>query len=527
MRRRLLGLVLAAWSCAGCGEDPRPPPSPTLGTAGSAGVGGGAGVGIVTAGTAPILIGGPTPLGPEPTVDLGAECDSSRRVDGTGEALLVRDPEILERFSLERVLARMIDTVLAPTTPLEALQRLFDTENSAASAVFAGNVHCDDLLNPVFGEHPAVDCPRAEGALARSQGLLSADDPDGFVPIALVNRFDLLPSNVSTCGRYDIVYAKRSGASDPSQRLLLNFQAILPNPGGTLASCRPVVELWAGLELDDDVSSRADALEAFFFEGVGGFAAVVDPGNYGLSSPDCDAPVPCGQIQVGQGMQEPWQFRQFRPHLRGAGPELYFMPTPLQGMPRPELFDSSLSDPYGPGFRSQLVGNVPNLANWDVPRLAFYSSSIYEMGESAVSGAASPSYLTRVNESPLGAELRAALEAAIPPESADGCPAEDPLDANALLQRVTALSCAGCHAPDRTIVPERGIGCGQAWPASLGVSHIDEHGQLSEALTQVFLPHRAELLTLFLQACDGAAVLSALGVSLPVPQGGGPIPVPP
>jgi hypothetical protein len=458
---------------------------------------------------------------------LGAECDPTRQVDSAGEALLVRDPEILQRFSLERVLGRLIELAQAHTTPLEALQRLFDTQSEATHGVFAGNVHCDDLLNPVFGDHPAVDCPRAEAALAQSPALLSPDDPDGFMPIALVNRFDLLADNLITCGRYDIVYAKRSGASDPTQRVLLSFQAILPNPSGTLARCRPVVELWAGLDAESDVSSRADALEAFFFEGTGNIPAVVHPANYGLGVPYCDGPARCGQVQVGQGLQEPWQFRQFRPHLSGAAPELYFLPTPLPGMPRPELFDPAVDDPDGTGFRAQLVNSVPRLSSWEVLRLAFPSSSVFEMGESAVSGAASPSYLTRVNESPLGSQLRTALDAGIPPESTDGCPGDDPFDADAVLQRVTALSCAGCHAPDQTIVPERGIGCGRSWPASLGVSHIDEQGQLSPALTEVFLPHRAELMSIFLQACDAAAVYSALGLLPPVEQGGGPVPVPP
>ena len=59
---------------------------------------------------------------------------------------------------------------------------------------------------------------------------------------------------------------------------------------------------------------------------------------------------------------------------------------------------------------------------------------------------------------------------------------------------------------------DRAIGCGQAWPKSLGVSHVDEHGAVSEALSQVFLPYRAELLTMFLQACRPEALVSALGV---------------
>lgn len=144
-----------------------------------------------------------------PGTDLGASCDATRRVRSDGEALLVRDPELLASFTLERVLAQIVATAQAQTEPLLALQYLFDTENTAQSGVFAGNVHCDDVLNPAFEGSAAVDCPRAEGALASSAGLLSGDDPDGFVPIALVNRFDQLAPNLTTCGNYDILPGAR------------------------------------------------------------------------------------------------------------------------------------------------------------------------------------------------------------------------------------------------------------------------------------------------------------------------------
>ena len=42
--------------------------------------------------------------------------------------------------------------------------------------------------------------------------------PDFFAPVALVNRFDLTPSDRSTCGEYRIVYAKHSGRTDAQVR---------------------------------------------------------------------------------------------------------------------------------------------------------------------------------------------------------------------------------------------------------------------------------------------------------------------
>jgi len=504
--------VLGVSLCAACSSEASHGGATNTGSTGTSGASPTFGVG----GT-PILVG-PGPV-PSPTlgIDLGATCDETRGVKSQGAALLVSDPEVLARFTLERVLAQLIETAGAETTPLVALQQLFDTQNAAHAAVFPGNVHCDDVLNPAFGNSPPVDCPRAEGALASSAGLLSGDDPDGFYPIALVNRFDRIAPNLTTCGNYDILFAKRSGAAQPSNRVFLALRGFLPNAQGTLANCRPVAELWAGLESDDDPASRADVLEQLYFVGLPGFEPVVHATHYGLGAGDCGSPVQCGQIQVGQGMQEPWQFRQFRPALSEASgtPELYFVPSVLPGSPRSELFDPASPDPLGPSFRSQLVGGVAGLSTLKVPRVQFWSSPIYEVGESAVSGPAAPNYLARVNESPLGQQLRGELENMIGVAGGGDCPSDDPMSADALLQRMTALSCAGCHAPDATIVPDRAIGCGQAWPKSLGVSHVDEHGELSEALSQVFLPHRAELLTMFLQACRPDAVVAALGLYPP------------
>jgi hypothetical protein len=75
-----------------------------------------------------------------------------------------------------------------------------------------------------------------------------------------------------------------------------------------------------------------------------------------------------------------------------------------------------------------------------------------------------------------------------------------------IFQRLTAMSCAGCHAPDRVLLPGRELGCGLVWPSTPGEAHIDEQGVVSEALLAVFLPHRANVLSTYLQACDRDAI---------------------
>jgi hypothetical protein len=70
------------------------------------------------------------------------------------------------------------------------------------------------------------------------------------------------------------------------------------------------------------------------------------------------------------------------------------------------------------------------------------------------------------------------------------------------VHRASMLTCAGCHAPEKFLGPERKIGCGLTWPSTLGEVHIDEKGTLSPAMQEVFLPRRADVLQTFLQACD-------------------------
>jgi hypothetical protein len=505
MQGRLFCAGILMLGCFACSADPAAPPAfeSTAGSFGMGVMGGTIGAGgtpavVVT----PVGVGGMAGPG---QFDFGAPCDPSREVTSESEALLVRDAEILARFPLERVLAQVAATAGAEISGLELMQRLFDTENTKVEAVFPDNFHCDDPNNPAFADGRQRDCPRVEGRLALSQSLLDAQHPDGFVPLALVNRFDLATSNFTTCGEYQIVFGKVSGRSDPADRVLISFQWALSNPAGTLASCRLVAELWADLLETEDVSERADALERFFFEGLDGFLPVVR-GETTFSA---------GRVQVGQGMQAPFQFRQFTLERPAPGPQIAFAPALVAGSLRPELFDSDPLTPNGSAFRYELPGNLRVLKTSDVARMRWLVQPTFEAGESSVDGPSAPSYVARVLASQHGAELLGILAAATDSAEVDGCPADDPLTVLALLRRAAGVSCAGCHAPERVILPEREIGCGMAWPRSLGEAHVDEQGELSPALREVFLPHRARVLSTYLQACNAGAIADYFQYSPP------------
>lgn len=459
--------------------------------------------------------GFPTAGQPEliiPPPALGATCDPTRSVTSESSALIVREPAVLARFPLERVLRQLLETGEGKGTPTEMLQRMFDSENTRAGGAFADTPHCDTIGNPELGLLGPVDCPRAEGKLARSAGLLVDGDPDFFAPVALINRFDLISRFVTTCGEYRILYAKQSGRTKPDERVFLTVEGALRNTGGSLAGCRPIAELWAGLP-SADATSVADRLERFFFVGEAGFKPVIHAEHFGLNTlSGCDY-ASCGQIRIGQGMQSPWDFRQFRlrgPMLGGQpGPALHFAPVPVTNSPRPELFDGvPARKDVARDFREPFVNeHVSTLSEAEVPRMHMLTDFDEDAMDSALAGAAQPNFAARA-EGDVDFELRIQRELESPQvkERSGTCPDADPLTPTTILRRATAVTCAGCHAPDLLLAPDRALGCGQTQPKSLGTTHIDEYGALSEALTRVYLPHRAAVFNTYLQACDRAAV---------------------
>ncbi|TKC99781.1 hypothetical protein [Polyangium fumosum] len=459
---------------------------------------------------------GPIPDTPDhpPLPDPDAlTCNPDITVAADSRALVVRDPSVLARFSLERVLSQIVSLAGEDITPEELLRRLFDAQNAAAEGVFADNPHCDDLDNAAFKNGAALFCPRAEGALASSAGLFEAGHPDSFVPVAIVNRFDLTPQFGSTCGEHRIVYAKTSGRTDPANRVFLIFEAALPNPSGfeVLSSCRPVAEAWASLGAEADLEIVADKLEQLFFTGLPGFPPVVHPDHYGAVSSESDPYSGShGQVRVSQQMQVPWEMREY--HLKRLLPgamklALRFQPVTVKNNPLPDLFDGANDTETAVSFRSEFV----NMSLWDLgqkelPKVRMQTGKQFNMGESVVSGDASVDYASRAI-GVAGADFASEIQTSIDALGLNlDCPPGDPLTAESVLHRATSLTCAGCHAPQRFLGPDRSLGCGLSFPSTLGEVHIDENGTLSQALTDVFLPRRAEVLSMFLQACDVEAI---------------------
>ncbi len=441
-----------------------------------------------------------------PTESMGVSCDHARGIAPSGESLVVRDPAVLAKFELRRVLERILATASQDTGAAEELlQRVFDTENATSGGVFSDAIHCDTKFpeNASARNGSRAQCPRAEGALAKSKGLFSPGDPDYFAPVAIVHRFDLITNMLSTCGEYRIVYAKTSGRSDPKNRVLMIFEGALRNPKpGSMGGCWPLANRIAAWEKEPDRQRVAAEIEKMYFEGIDGFRPVVHAESYGFKSSGCTYAGQCGQLRIGAGMQEPWLFRELT--LGEDTMRFQFEPTTVKGSPVPFLFTASSGE--GEHLRNALAFDVPNLAKPLVPAIVTSLGDSHNAAESTIGGDFAPSYATRIAGSTHGAALLTSLEKEIGLLKGVECPASDPLTPTSMLRRASAMSCAGCHAPERLVAPDRAIGCGLTWPKSLGETHIDENGNISEALRDVFLPHRARVLTTYLKACDTIAI---------------------
>jgi hypothetical protein len=401
-------------------------------------------------------------------------------------SLAVTDATALERFSFRRVMDAIIASANATSSSLSAYQAWMST--------FAA---CTD---------PAVDpngygivCPRVELELGLINPFLAIGPR--FVPVALTNRFDLAPSNGSDCGEYRIVYALVDSLLD---RAFLIFEGRLPNPTPSqgLAGCAPVADLWASLSADPSAASRAAKLEQLYFTGLvsGGvaFAPVITAQSYGLAA-DGSATAP-GQIRTNMFVKAvEWQLREFKltkPCAAAASCALSFKHVTVKTNPANELFAGTHAN--APAFQSAFPSQVSALSSNDPSTIAMATSDNFNELES-VSGGPLSQRTDVVYRGFASAQLRSQIQGAI---------TNPALTVDNILDRATTQTCAGCHQLSNNV----GLGGGVTWPSSLGFVHIDENKNLSTALTQKFLPHRATVLSNFLQAqCSGAAPALAAG----------------
>jgi mono/diheme cytochrome c family protein len=418
---------------------------------------------------------------------------AKRRAVGTGpnvpslnlqRSFAISDKAILAGFTFDRVLSQLVARSGVSGMTAESLYRQrWDTQNPGPGRD-ASMPHCDDELTNGKPSHNGFPrrCPTMEGVLVNE-----AYRPEDFFAIAITNRFDLADAAGTTCGQYRIVFAHRN--EPPLQPLHIIFEGALanPNPAAGLASCRPVAQFWADLSAIDSMDERRVRLERFFFDGIPGFAPVVDPAHYR------HAPAGIRTLQSRGDSQRFYQFRVVTERGR-----LFMKPDVLENLPFDRLFDASLAGERGERFRAEFLKHVSTLATRDVNLYHMAIPAEFLMVESDPDvGNDEPAFIysipfTRGLNSSAGLAFREAINAELR-KSGSALPAAK------VIMRAETQNCVGCHSI-------RGdVGEGVTFPPGLGdnqqVSEVQVAAgrfAISRAMEDVFIPHRMQILRDFL-----------------------------
>jgi hypothetical protein len=425
-------------------------------------------------------------------------------------SLVVTEQPILARFSFKRVLDQLVAQSGVPgMTALQLFHQWWDTQNPAPG--LGGDHHCNTEVdgegNPILNGYP-YGC---RAAATQEEGLESAsnpfvsNDPAEYLPIGLFNRFDLAPANGAHCGEHRIVYARRSGISNSSNRNLIIFEANLPNPmpGLGLIACLPIVKLWADLSKESSIEKRASALEKLYFQGAPSFPPVIHVNHFGNNAAGA------GQIRTNQFMQTAvtprvWLLREFklvRTCSASACTALEMVPATVKGNPFGPLFSPAGTHPQTAAFQQHFLTQLQRLSANTLARIDMVTPDVFNTGQALENASIENNYVAQLGTDP--SAFRTAIQDGLTTLGSSLTPDE-------IVGRAQALSCAGCHRlnanPNTPGVPP--IGGGLTWPSSLGFTHITETATqvvggvtrflISPALLQDFLPVRKRVIDDFL-----------------------------
>ena len=446
-------------------------------------------IGCTTDPSEVILDEEPTELAACPAVPV-VDIDRSLFVSPTAP---LEQAELRLRFSVPRIMKQILTSAGTPR-PLndtELWQRWWDTQKSSVGSAFPDNPHCNDAGGTINGF--PVACPRNEGALSTSL-------PDSHLPVALVYRPDLTPTDFSPCGEARIVIAK---PSDASGRNLPIFEASIPNPEPScpMAGCRKIAQFWAKLSANPNFSQRLDALERFYFTGLtaalDGVATspAISAKNLGL--PDASG-ARRGQVRTNQFMTGPnpqiWQLREFKMNITCPTSftcKLFFEPVSDKTNPFGALFNDTNPQPLGPAYRNQFLGQLSALSPQDVNAIGMATGASFNAGQSNASGSENDYGVHFLLGNPAGFRLAVTNQLAV---------LGIPLTADNIVTRATTQSCGGCHqlSNNDLLGGLDSAGNPLRWPPSAGFVHTLESGNRSAALNNVFLPKRKSILEQFL-----------------------------
>jgi hypothetical protein len=347
--------------------------------------------------------------------------------------------------------------------------------------------HCDDELtggSPSLNGFPLA-CPRREGQLF--------DDLDGWFALAFVNRLDLAPVDGSNCGQQRVIFANNSGG-----RMFIIVEAQIPNPSPEcgLSACLPLAQFWDSLATVEDPGERGRQLtEAFLFSGAGPMGPFMNARHLGPEG---------GQVRTNNFNDFQWTLREFQLQ---SEPEVLPIPVSVGEAPNGALWDDLSGQPRGEECRQSFLDSIPNLLSDNLATLGFPVAEPCEDAESPNDGFRQD-YATHLGSG--SGEFATQIDDAL---------AGTGLGAFDIAHRARfAGSCMGCH------IESSGAFLGRvSAPFSNDFVHVSEFALescdggtcfgISEALRNVFLPHRVNVQRSFLD--------SGIGCAAPVPGGEG------
>lgn len=353
-----------------------------------------------------------------------------------------------------------------------------------------------------INEYP-LECPRAEAG--------QIDNIDEWFPISISNRFDLAPADGAHCGQQRIVLANNTQG-----RMFTIFEAQIPNPNPEcgLEACRPVVEFWANMnEIEDPIVRRWELVRAFLIghpdllsEGFGPF---VDADLYGFGT---------GQVRTNNFDDFPWTLREFKMvkhSIFGIFSKVGMVQVPVADSPVGDHFNDALDAPRGPECRDSFLVAMEGLLTDEPDAMSFPIAPQCRAAESRDDFVSDFGLQLAIGTGEFEAQIQTRLD-----ELGSSLSPAD------IANRARfAGACIGCHQQSNGAQ----LGNGVTAPFSAGFTHTFElatepcgdDGQecfpISSALSESFLPHRAQVMEDFLAdtpcqgpVCQGPAAPSPL-----------------
>jgi hypothetical protein len=433
------------------------------------------------------------------------------------KSIFVTDVETVSKLTFFEVMDQLRRQSNDPTlTTLNLFRQWWDTA-ARAPGTFAGP-HCEDAMNGFF-----FQCPRPEAQEAASDPFTNPNGPQGYSAIAYSNRLDLAdPQNPGRgCGEQRVVFARNSGKTDALNRLLIIFEAMVPNPQPHrgLDGCLDIQKFWYGLSGNMTPTERGDRLRDFFLNGIP--AQSIRPVVHIDSYTNIGGQIRTNQF-LGQGGAAGfvWTLREFK--IQNLQPGIRIIPVTVKTNPDVTLFSGSAPIDLQAEFVARLAKEISALRGG--PSGSESSSATIGLSLSAPGDDKFNPFESNESQA-----QRGSVEAAFKADALLGTyltaklnelkPGTQLTPAD-VVRRIQTQTCAGCHEWSTNHPANQPLGAGATWPRkTMRFVHTNENEatetvngverfKISETLNaEGFIPTRCRLVASFLnvphdQSCE-------------------------